>query len=107
MHPVPEGTSWLRTVLGRIEAGNGRLEDIDLLLDIGSNISPAPFPHPPDPRSGDPGIAFPYRQTTICPLGPSAVSPVESSIRRFRDDYVAHVAGGGCPYRPSRALVSA
>jgi hypothetical protein len=74
---------------------------------IGSNISPAPFPHPPDPRSGEPGIAFPYRQTTICPLGPSAVSPVESSIRRFRDDYVAHVTGGGCPYRPSRALVSA
>jgi len=105
--PCREGTSWLETVLGRIEAGNGRPEDIDLLLDIGSNISPAPFPHPPDPRSGEPAIAFPYRQTTICPLGPSAVSPVESSIRRFRDDYVAHVAGGGCPYRPSRTLVTA
>ena len=42
---------------------------------------------------------FPYKQTTICPLGPSAVSPVYSSILRFRDEYLLHIKEGACPYR--------
>jgi hypothetical protein len=44
-------------------------------------------------------VPFPYNQTTICPLGPSAVSSVNSSIFRFRDDYLAHIYDGFCPYR--------
>ena len=58
---------------------SGRREDLDLLLDVCDNISP--------------GILWPPRQTTICPLGPSAVSPIMSVLPRFRDElehYIEH-----------------
>ena len=53
-----------------------------------------------------PGIAWPPRQTTICPLGPSAVSPIASVIDRFRDEFDAKIAagdGGGRTSIPVRA----
>lgn len=78
--PCREGTTWLRRIYERILSGNGRVADIDLLLDICDNISP--------------GLVWPPRQTTICPLGPSATAPIASSIRRFRDEYDAYVKGG-------------
>ncbi|NCX17548.1 MAG: NADH-quinone oxidoreductase subunit F, partial [Acidimicrobiia bacterium] len=77
--PCREGTTWLERVLKRILDGHGRPEDIDLLMEVSESISP--------------GIAWPPRQTTICPLGPSAVSPIASAVRRFRhefDHYIAH-----------------
>lgn len=43
--PCREGTGWLDKVMHRIELGGGRVEDLELLLDVGDNISPAPFPH--------------------------------------------------------------
>ena len=82
--PCREGTWWQEKLLGRIEHGEGRVEDIDLLLDVSDNISI--------------GLAWPPRMTTICPLGPSACSPVASAVGRFRDEFLAHVEGGGCPY---------
>jgi NADH-quinone oxidoreductase subunit F len=78
--PCREGTTWLAKILRRIIDGAGRPEDLDLLLDVSDNISP--------------GIAWPPKQTTICPLGPSAVSPIASSISRFRDEYAAMIQGG-------------
>jgi NADH-quinone oxidoreductase subunit F len=78
--PCREGTSWLEKILSRIIAGAGREEDLDLLLDVSDNISP--------------GITWPPKQTTICPLGPSAVSPIASSIRRFRDEYETMIKEG-------------
>lgn len=78
--PCREGTSWMEAVLERILEGNGRPEDIDLLLDISDNISP--------------GLAWPPAMTTICPLGPSAVSPVTSITRWFRPELEALIAGG-------------
>jgi hypothetical protein len=50
-----------------------------MLLDICDNISP--------------GINWPPRQTTICPLGPSAVSPIASAVSRFVDEFEAYVGG--------------
>jgi NADH-quinone oxidoreductase subunit F len=90
--PCREGTNWMEKILRRIELGYGREDDIDLLLDVGDNISPGPFPSPLN------GVPFPMKQTTICPLGPSAVSPVHSSIERFRDEYLTHIKEGGCPH---------
>jgi NADH-quinone oxidoreductase subunit F len=75
--PCREGTSWLESVLRRILDGNGRPTDIDLLLDISDNISP--------------GLAWPPAMTTICPLGPSAVSPVTSVTRWFRPELEAMI----------------
>jgi NADH-quinone oxidoreductase subunit F len=77
--PCREGTTWLERILARILDGSGRPEDLDLLLDVSDNISP--------------GIAWPPRQTTICPLGPSAVSPIMSILPRCRDEiehYIEH-----------------
>ena len=78
--PCREGTSWLEKILRRMLDGYGRPEDIDKLLDICDNISPA--------------IAWPPKQTTICPLGPSAVSPIASAVVRFADEFRALCGGG-------------
>jgi NADH-quinone oxidoreductase subunit F len=77
--PCREGTSWLEKILERIVDGHGRPQDLDLLLDVSDNISP--------------GITWPPKQTTICPLGPSAVSPIASAITRFKDEFEAYLGG--------------
>ena len=99
--PCREGTTWLEQILRRILDGEGRPSDIDLLLDIGDNISPGPYPVAA--HNGQEAVPFPPRQTTICPLGPSAVAPVVSTIRRFRHEYEVqdhpprpHPHRGGC-----------
>jgi NADH-quinone oxidoreductase subunit F len=90
--PCREGTNWLETILARIIAGHGRPEDLDLLLDVSDNISPAPFPGP-NVVAGEPAYApFPYKKTTICDLGPSVVSPLMSALRHFRPDFEAYIA---------------
>ena len=48
---------------------------------------------------GQDAIPFPYKYTTICVLGPSAVAPVTSAIYRFRDEFLAHIKDGRCPHR--------
>ena len=65
--PCREGTQWLARILRRIEAGYGRQEDLDQLLQIGSNMT----------------------GTTICVLSDSAAAPVASSIAKFKDEYLA------------------
>jgi NADH-quinone oxidoreductase subunit F len=75
--PCREGTTWLERILTRIISGQGRTTDLDLLLDVSDNISP--------------GIAWPPKQTTICPLGPSAVSPIASALGRFRSEFEARI----------------
>jgi NADH-quinone oxidoreductase subunit F len=75
--PCREGTSWLASVLQRILNGQGRTQDIDLLLSISESISP--------------GLKWPPAMTTICPLGPSAVSPITSITRWFRPEIEAMI----------------
>jgi len=77
--PCREGTTWLEKILQRIHDGHGRPGDLDLLLDVCDNISPS--------------ITWPPKQTTICPLGPSAVSPIASAVTRFRDEFEAKIGG--------------
>lgn len=84
--PCREGCKWLYDIYDRLLTGRGRPEDIDLLLDVGDNISP--------------GLAWPPAQTTICVLGPSAVAPVMSSIRLFRNEYEAKIAANPAASRP-------
>jgi NADH-quinone oxidoreductase subunit F len=76
--PCREGTGWIEKVLYRMANGLGRPDDLDLLFDVGDNISP--------------GVTnAPFTQTTICPLGPSAVSAVASLHKYFRDEIAARV----------------
>jgi NADH-quinone oxidoreductase subunit F len=84
--PCREGSGWAEKVMRRIEDGYGREEDLDLLMDLCDNIAP--------------GLGWPPKQTTICPLGPSIPSPIVSSITRFRDEFLLHVKEGGCPMPP-------
>ncbi len=77
--PCREGTDWLEKILRRIVDGFGRPSDLELLMDVADNISP--------------GIVWPPKQTTICPLGPSAVSPIASALRRFRPEFEAAISG--------------
>ena len=72
--PCREGTDWMLKILRRIEGGQGRVEDLSLLLDICDNIA---------------GKSF-------CPLGDAAVGPVQSSLERFREEYEYHVHEKRC-----------
>jgi NADH-quinone oxidoreductase subunit F len=72
--PCREGTGWLAQVMERIESGRGTRGDIDLLMEIGTNIS----------------------GKTICALGDAAAMPVMGAIRAFRDEFVFHVENGRC-----------
>jgi NADH-quinone oxidoreductase subunit F len=83
--PCREGTYWYVGIYERLEAGEGTTEDIVTLLDLSENIM---------------GRAF-------CALGDGATSPVSSSIKYFRDEYIAHVEGHGCPYPGARTLAGA
>ena len=91
--PCREGTNWLETILSRIMRLEGRPEDLDLLMDVCDNISP--------------GIAWPPKMTTICPLGPSAVSPVASALGRFRSEFETYIANSTLPARRHTIPVSA
>ena len=82
--PCREGSGWLERILFRLENGQGRREDLDLLLDLCDNIAP--------------GLSWPPQQTTICVLGPSIPSSIHSSISRFRDEFLQHVTEGRCPH---------
>jgi NADH-quinone oxidoreductase subunit F len=70
--PCREGTTWLENILERVASGRGRLSDIDLLLDVCDNISP--------------GLTWPPKMTTICPLGPSATASIVSLMKDFRSE---------------------
>ena len=72
--PCREGTFWMVQILERLEQGQGKQRDIDLLLDICDNMA---------------GKVF-------CPLGDAATSPVVSSIKLFREEYEYHVREKHC-----------
>jgi NADH-quinone oxidoreductase subunit F len=74
--PCREGTWWVSRVLGRIEAGYGREEDLPLLQELGHNILFKAF----------------------CALADGAVSPIQSSLKYFREEYEAHIAERRCPF---------
>jgi NADH-quinone oxidoreductase subunit F len=83
--PCREGSYWVVQLLDRLEHGEGSASDLDKLLDICDNIT---------------GRAF-------CALGDSIQSPVASSIKYFRDEYIEHLNAGGCPFDPAASTLFA
>jgi len=71
--PCREGTGWMNRVVRRILAGEGRMEDLDLLV----------------------GIANQIEGHTICALGDAAAWPVQSFVRRFRHEFEYMIANDG------------
>ena len=80
--PCREGTMRMLEILERIVNGNGTLEDLDLLQELGETIS----------------------DTALCGLGKSAALPVLSTLKVFRDEYEAHVIEKRCPAGNCQAL---
>jgi NADH-quinone oxidoreductase subunit F len=89
--PCREGTTWLEMILRRIEQGQGRAVDLDLMIDVSEGISV--------------GLEWPPKMTTICPLGPSAVSPIIALRDYFRSEIDLHLANGGCPFPGGLAAI--
>ncbi len=82
--PCREGTGWMEKVLWRLENGQGKFSDMDLLVDISKKIE----------------------GNTICPLGDAAAWPVASAIRHFREEFEWHVSHPQEAMRRNYGLVS-
>lgn len=74
--PCREGTGWVAKILDEIEAGHGRMEDLELLLEICDNVE----------------------GNTICPLGDAMSMPIRGYLTKFRQDFVDHIEKGCCPH---------
>ena len=76
--PCREGTGWLWRVVDRIERGEGRQEDLDLLNSVCDNIM----------------------GRTICALGDAAAMPVKSFVKHFRAEFQHHIDHKRCAVAP-------
>ncbi len=72
--PCREGTGWMYRVVRRIEHGQGRMEDLELLDDVAAKIA----------------------GRTICALGDAAAGPVASFVKHFREEFEYHIKHGKC-----------
>lgn len=70
--PCREGTGWMLRILKRINNGEGRMEDLDLLIDVAQNIE----------------------GNTICALGDAAAWPVKWTIKKFRNEFEKKIKPG-------------
>jgi len=86
--PCREGGDWLYKLLQRVESGEGREKDIDLLFGVASNIV----------------------GKTLCAFGDAAATPVLTTLNLFRHEFEAHVREGRCTlpaeWRTSRPVLA-
>lgn len=73
--PCREGTRQMLNILEKITSGNGTMEDLDRLERLGNVI----------------------KLTSLCGLGQTAPNPVLSTLRYFKDEYIAHIKDKVCP----------
>ncbi len=81
--PCREGLSCLDEILTRITTGQGRIEDLGLLEDLGAALSDG----------------------ALCGLGQTAPNPVLSTLRHFRSEYEDHILRSRCPAGTCKALI--
>ena len=82
--PCRIGTKRLLEILTKITKGEGTLEDIDKLEEL----------------------CYSIKNAALCGLGQTAPNPILSTLRYFRDEYVAHVVDKKCPAGVCKALIS-
>jgi NADH-quinone oxidoreductase subunit F len=80
--PCRVGTRWMVQILESIENGTAKLSDLELLDSIDDNIL----------------------GKVLCALGEFAVYPVASYLHKWRDEFVAHIEHGGCPFEGTSSL---
>ncbi len=74
--PCREGTSWMEAICEKIEHGHGTRADVDKLEQLAGNIG----------------------GNTICALGDAASMPVQSFVKKFKDEFIRHVEERRCPF---------
>jgi NADH-quinone oxidoreductase subunit F len=74
---------WLKKLLERFHDGGGRPEDIPLVDELSRNML----------------------GRTFCPLGDAAAMPTGTIVRKWRDEFEAHL-NGRCPFKPADVLAS-
>ncbi|HNW99891.1 MAG TPA: NADH-quinone oxidoreductase subunit NuoF [Candidatus Cloacimonadota bacterium] len=77
------GTKRMLEILTRITQGKGKMEDLDTLMLLAENI----------------------HKTSLCGLGQTAPNPVLTTLKYFRDEYVAHIVDKRCPAGACEALI--
>jgi NADH-quinone oxidoreductase subunit F len=77
--PCREGTDWLKKTLNRFHAGGGVKKDIDNIQYLAENML----------------------GRTFCPLGDAAAMPIISIVKKYREEFEAHLEGRPCPYAPA------
>ena len=77
------GTKRMLEILERICEGKGKLEDLDLLEDLAQKV----------------------KDGSLCALGGTAPNPVQTTIKYFRDEYIAHIVDKKCPAKVCTALI--
>lgn len=82
--PCREGLKQMLAILTDICEGRGRIEDLDLLEELGEMM----------------------QDSALCALGKSAPNPVLTTLRYFRDEYEAHILEHRCPAGVCKALTS-
>ncbi|MFQ5682702.1 MAG: NADH-quinone oxidoreductase subunit NuoF [Candidatus Binatia bacterium] len=72
--PCREGCHWMEKIFSRIETGQGSIEDLELIINISGNI----------------------RGNTICPFGDAAAMPAAAFIKKYREEFEAHIMHKQC-----------
>jgi NADH-quinone oxidoreductase subunit F len=85
--PCREGTWWAVKVLERLERGEGRADDLELLVDVCDNMS-------------DPGPVYKPMGRSFCGLGDGAAWSLRSAVQLFRGEFERHIEAAGCPFEP-------
>jgi NADH-quinone oxidoreductase subunit F len=78
------GTKQLLMILEDITSGKGKVEDLDLLMEVGEDI----------------------RDGSLCGLGRTSFNPVYTTIKYFRDEYLAHIVEKRCPALVCKDLIA-
>ncbi len=83
--PCREGTGWIEKILIDIEAGRGKLSDLEMIISVANNME----------------------GNTICVLADSLSMPARSIVTKFKDEFVEHIRLGRCPFRDRGAKPAA
>ncbi|HYB89427.1 MAG TPA: NADH-quinone oxidoreductase subunit NuoF [Candidatus Binataceae bacterium] len=83
--PCREGCGWIEKLLTDLEAGRGKMEDLQVLIDVASNME----------------------GNTICVLADSLSMPVKSFIPKYRAEFEEHVRLARCPFRDGEGKLAA